>query len=382
MSKRCPALAAALIVCVLLIVGCQQPNPVAPTEVTISGPKTIDLGQSVTFAAAVEPLTTTVPLTYLWEATGNTPISVTSGLTGTATFAWAEPGEHTVTLTVSNAAGKTNRTYRFMVNMPLPADPQEAVKTTADKQTEIKTQHIDMNMALNLKLNGLTGDQAQAAALFKNFKANLNLSGDVDNVKQDFDLKGDLDLGPLTALLTQGEEQLLFELVKVGDKTYAKTNVGEQANKWQEQDIALPASTDTKDNPLNPEMISDLLKQSSKAEKLADEKIGDVDTYHYKVTLNPETLIDSIAKLAESTGTGATVDQTQLDEAKKLLKDSTLEVELWTGKQDLLVRQTKIHFNLNLKDIPDQPGATALIDFVLTNTASKLNEPVTITAPK
>jgi len=64
------------------------------------------------------------------------------------------------------------------------------------------------------------------------------------------------------------------------------------------------------------------------------------------------------------------------------LKDSTLDIELWAGKSDLLLRQVKAHFNLNMKDIPDQPGASALIDFLLTDTASKVNQPVTITAPQ
>lgn len=265
---------------------------------------------------------------------------------------------------------------------PVPQDPLEAVKAIADKQNEVKTQHIDMNLALSLKLDGLTGDQAQAAALFKNFKAEANINGDVDSTTQDVAVKGDLDLGPLTAFLAQGEEKLLFEVVKSGDKTYAKTNVGDQAGEWQEQDTPLPTGSESQDNPLNPEMITGLLKQSSKAEKLADEKIGDVDTYHYKVTLNAETLIDSIANLAKSTGSGGDIDETQMAEAKKFLKDSVLEVELWAGKQDLLLRQTKAHFNLNLKDIPDMEGATALIDFLLTNKSTKINEPVTITAPK
>jgi hypothetical protein len=264
---------------------------------------------------------------------------------------------------------------------PVPQDPLEAVKTIADKQEEVKSQHVNMNLALNLKLDGLTGDQAQMAAMFKNFKANLNLEGDVDSAKQDLALKGDLDLGPLTTFITQGEDKLLFEMKKVGDKTYTKVNVGDNANEWQEQPDAQVFATDaaSKDNPLNPEMVMSLLKQSSKAEKLADEKIGDTDTYHYKVTLNPETLIDSIAGLAKTAGSD--VDTAQLDEAKKYLKDSTLEVELWAGKQDLLLRQTQVHFNMNLKDLPDMPGATALIDLIFTNTASNLNQPVTITAP-
>jgi hypothetical protein len=265
--------------------------------------------------------------------------------------------------------------------MPVPQDPLEAVKTIADKQKEVKSQHIDVNMALNLKLDGLTGDQAQAAALFKNFKANANISGDVDSASENFDLKGDVDLGPLTAFIAQGEDKLSFEARKVGDKIYSKANAGDTPGEWNESD-APKATTDTtsKENPLSPEMVMSLLKQGSKAEKLADEKIGDVDTYHYKVTLNPEALINALADLAKTSG--AEVDTTQMAEAQKFLKDSLLEVELWAGKQDLLLRQTKVHLNLNLKDIPDMQGATALIDFALTDTASKINQPVTVVAPK
>jgi hypothetical protein len=61
--------------------------------------------------------------------------------------------------------------------LPVPQDPLEAVKTIADKQKEVKSQHIDLNLGLNLKLDGMTGEQAQSAALFKNFKANANISG-------------------------------------------------------------------------------------------------------------------------------------------------------------------------------------------------------------
>lgn len=268
--------------------------------------------------------------------------------------------------------------------LPVPQDPLEAVKTIADKQKEVKSQHIDLNLALNLKLDGLTGDQAQAAALFKNFKANANISGDVDSASENFSLKGDVDLGPLTAFIAQGEDKLTFEAVKVGEKVYSKTNAGDKPGEWNESDAPKAVTDPSKkdENPLSPEIVMGLLKQSSKAEKLADEKISDVDTYHYKVTLNPETLIDSIAELAKSTGTGGNVDEAQMAEAKKFLKDAVLEVEMWAGKQDLLLRQIKVHLNLNLKDIPDMQGATALIDFALTNTASNINQPVTITAPK
>lgn len=266
--------------------------------------------------------------------------------------------------------------------VPVPADPLEAVKAIAEKQKEVKSQHINANLTVNLKLDGLTGEQAQAAALFKNFKASANVSGAVDNANENFDLTGDVELGPLTAFIAQGEEKITFEARKIGEKIYAKTNVGDTPGEWNETDAPKGAAGDTSgsENPLTPEMVTKLLKQSSKAEKLGDEKIGDVDTYHYKVTLNPEALITALSDLAQSTG--AEVDATQMAEAQKILKDSLLEVELWAGKQDLLLRQIKVHFNLNLTDVPDMEGATALIDFALTNTSTKINEPVTITAPK
>jgi hypothetical protein len=265
---------------------------------------------------------------------------------------------------------------------PVPQDPLEAVKLIADKQKEVKTQHMEMTLGLQLKLDGLSGDAAQAAAMFKNFKGGVTLSGDVDSAKEDFALKGEVDLGPLTALLTQGEDKLAFEAVKVGEKMYTKANVGDTANEWNETDAPKATTEVTKSNPLSPELVMGLLKQSSKAEKLADEKIGDTDTYHYKVTLDPAALLDSVSGLAAAAGSSSEIDQAQMDQAKQVLKGSTLDIELWAGKSDLLLRQVKVHFNMNMKDIPDQPGASALIDLTLQDTMSKINQPVTITAPK
>ncbi len=266
---------------------------------------------------------------------------------------------------------------------PVPQDPLEAVKAIAEKQKDVKSQHIDLTLGLNLKVDGLTGDQAQAAAFLKNFKGTLNVSGDVDSASENFKLKGDLDLGALTTFLTQGNaDKLTFEAIKVGEKMYTKTNVGDNADQWNESDAPKATTEVSKTNPLSPEMVMSLLKQSSKAEKLGDEKIGDTDTYHYKVTLDPTALLNSISELAQATGAGASIDQAQMDEAKKALQDSTLEIELWAGKSDLLLRQVKVNFNMNLKDIPDQPGASVQLGLNVQDTISQVNQPVTIVAPK
>ena len=266
---------------------------------------------------------------------------------------------------------------------PVPADPVEAVKLIADKQAEIKTQHLDVSLDLGLKLDGFDSSDAsaqQAMVLFKNFKANLTLAGDLDTTKNDVALKGAADLGALTAFLSQGADKVEFELVKVGDKLYLKGPDGE----WNESDVtAGDASKPDADSQISAKQLSELLKKASKAEKLGDEKIDNVDSYHYKVTLDPLTLLTEAAKLAQASGASTEpIDQAQLDEAKKFLKDSVVIVEVWVGKADLFIRQQKIVFQISVTDIPDQPGAKADVDLSLTTKTSKINEPVTITAPK
>lgn len=264
---------------------------------------------------------------------------------------------------------------------PIAQDPVQAVKDIVEKQKEIKTQHTDLALDLKLKVEGLSSSDpstAQAAALFKNFKANATAAGDVDNTKSDFSLKGTADLGVFTAfLLPEGAEKLEFEAIKVGDTMYSRL----AGQEWNES----PVNTSTSESGASPadlnKQLNDLLKKVAKAERLNDETIDGVDTYHFKVTLDTVELIAEISKLAQQSG--GEVDQAQLDQASKLLKDSELTLEMWVGKADLYIRQQILHLALNLKNIPDAPAeATVNADLNLTIKNSKLNQPVTISKPK
>ena len=266
----------------------------------------------------------------------------------------------------------------------VPADPVEAVKLIADKQKDIKSEHLDVTLDLNLQLAGLDSstDQstAQMAAMFKNFKASASLNGDVDSAQSNFQLSGSADLGPFTAFLAQGADKLAFDLVKVGDTMYSRM----AGKDWSSTDVKssdASASTSITATQVSAQM-AEVLKKAAKAEKLGDESIDGADSYHYQVTLNPVDLLTQFASLAKSADAAAQVDQAQLDQASQLLKDSTIEVDMWVGKADLLVRQEKIHLNFNIKNIPNQPGASALLDLSVLAKITKINQPLTITAPK
>lgn len=94
------------------------PDPVAPTDVTISGPAIGEPAVTYTFTASVIPISTTVPLTYVWSVPGQPEVLHTAGLTDTYTFAWDSAGSQQVTVKASNAAGFVTGVLPVVINPP------------------------------------------------------------------------------------------------------------------------------------------------------------------------------------------------------------------------------------------------------------------------
>ncbi len=67
-------------------------------SVTIDGPVTGLVNTSHTFTATVSPITTTLPLSYTWEATDHAPVTHSSGLTDVISYTWSITGTKTITV--------------------------------------------------------------------------------------------------------------------------------------------------------------------------------------------------------------------------------------------------------------------------------------------
>jgi hypothetical protein len=83
-------------------------TPTAPASVTINAPTTGIINVSYSFTATVKPNTTTLPITYVWEATGQTTQTHTGGgISDTVSFTWpaSGTGNKTITVTASNSLG-------------------------------------------------------------------------------------------------------------------------------------------------------------------------------------------------------------------------------------------------------------------------------------
>jgi parallel beta-helix repeat protein len=88
-------------------------SPVVPVEiVTLTGPTTGMINIAYAFTATVSPITTTQPITYVWQATNQSQVTHTGGgLSDMATFTWSTTSTQTVTVTATNAGGTVTNNH-------------------------------------------------------------------------------------------------------------------------------------------------------------------------------------------------------------------------------------------------------------------------------
>jgi uncharacterized repeat protein (TIGR01451 family) len=89
---------------------------VSPTRIAVGGPTTGFVHTAYTFIANVSPSTATLPVTYHWQATGQTPVTTSVyALSHTVRFTWSTTGTKTVTVTATNAGGAISGTHFILI---------------------------------------------------------------------------------------------------------------------------------------------------------------------------------------------------------------------------------------------------------------------------
>jgi len=78
--------------------------PVLLASVSVTGPMTGVVNTSYTFTATVSPLDAMQPITYVWQATGQSLATHTGrGIADSINFTWSMTGAQSITVTASNA---------------------------------------------------------------------------------------------------------------------------------------------------------------------------------------------------------------------------------------------------------------------------------------
>jgi hypothetical protein len=92
--------------------------------VAFNGPSEGLAGSAHAFTATVGAPTTTLPITYTWQANGQAPVvHVSGGLTDVVTFTWAVTGTQAITVTAANVAGGVSDTHVITIAVTAVAVP-------------------------------------------------------------------------------------------------------------------------------------------------------------------------------------------------------------------------------------------------------------------
>jgi glycosidase len=108
---------------VILVTGpLNPPTPVAPGAIEISGPLTGSIGLTQPFSASIAPVSVTLPITVVWQASDQAPvIHLINTRSDAASFTWFTSGVKTITVTATNAIGAVTDTHTITLTALPPA---------------------------------------------------------------------------------------------------------------------------------------------------------------------------------------------------------------------------------------------------------------------
>ena len=92
------------------------PDQALINRVVITGPATAWVDTPCTFTATVNSIAATLPITYVWHATGQySSTTHTSGLSHTTSLSWTTPGVQEISVTAINARDRAIDTHAITV---------------------------------------------------------------------------------------------------------------------------------------------------------------------------------------------------------------------------------------------------------------------------
>jgi hypothetical protein len=189
-----------------------------PTDITINGPMAGLTNTAYTFTADVEPEEVTQPVTYTWQASEQSLVTHTSGLSDTAVFTWSVEGNPTITVTAANNAGFVTDTFSILITTsPNPVEKVDITGPTAGV--------IDTEYTFNAQVSPVT---ATYPITYEWYAKDQLQATQVNGLNNSFTFAWDTQ-GPktITVIATNapGEEADTVFSIRVTDSPQTPTNV-------------------------------------------------------------------------------------------------------------------------------------------------------------
>ncbi len=157
----------------------------------------------------------------------------------------------------------------------------------------------------------------------------------------------------------------LEEIITIGDEIYSREPEELGTNVQKAMAISLSRSTPSKENTV------ETLDSLTDLKELPEENIGGITCLHYRGRIDNESMVEEQkAKLDPS--------ESHYEERLKALEQQLqikVEVELWIGRDDYLIRQMKQDMQIPSKDTGKLDTSSSVIKYY------DFNEPITIEPP-
>jgi len=247
----------------------------------------------------------------------------------------------------------------------LPADPLAATKLIQTQAQALQSAHIVIDFGIQVKATPAASDDNTGLPIPDDIK----IAAEGDFVSHGPDQMPDLHL--TLRVQAQGESQTV-EAIQVDGRQWVNTDGKWEENKdFQQQSAAGGGGGDVTTNPL---AFLTGMESMGKVDRLPDESIDGVPTYHYRFTVDPQKLLSS-EELSN-----APVDSSMF---ASLFQDLTVQVEMWADQEHLWMRQERLllHAKMAGPAGDGQPASSVELQLEGLIKLSHFNEPVTIKPP-
>jgi hypothetical protein len=198
-----------------------------------------------------------------------------------------------------------------------------------------------------------------------------------------FDSDGELPLFDVDYTYFDGDTEEESRLVSDGDAAYVVADgKTRRLSPAQVQDSGLLTLGDTERSPLRDVDLSQWVRGESEIE--GGGTVGGVDTDKVTADLEVAEVLNGLGSLSQTLGRGAGLQPVTDSEAQRLRRAvKTAAVEIWTGKQDRILRRllAEIEFELRSEELRDELEELAGAKITLDATLDAVNEPVEVETP-
>ncbi|NOZ05765.1 MAG: hypothetical protein GXP41_05360 [Chloroflexi bacterium] len=316
-------------------------------------------------AVASTPTTTVADSTSTAQKSGGAVLATPTPQAGTGSGQagageTAAPSKGAGTAETPGSSGATGGVSAFTGE--LPADPQAAAKLIQTEAQAIQSAHIVMDFSVQMQATPPAGEGSPGMP----FPDDIKVAAEGDFVNHGTGQTPDVRM--TLRVQAQGESHTI-EFVQVDGRQWVNTE-----GKWEENKDFQQKTANGGDFTTNPLTMLFAMKAMGNVDRLPDENIDGVPTYHYRFTVDPQKLLSS-----EELSNGP-VNSSMF---ASLFQDLTLQVEVWADQEHLWMRQEKLLLHAKMAGPAGngQPASSVEIQVEGLIKLSRFNQPVTIKPP-